>query len=72
MFNLNSTIMAKKVFTCILKQSRGGMPAGTSIQVTTGFASPGSAEIANECERLFGRKARDASYPGYWDIKSNI
>lgn len=57
-----------KVFTCTLKQSRAGMPAGTTIQVATNFSSPAADQIADECERRFGRKAREASFPGYWDI----
>ena len=47
------------------------MPRGTTIQVATSFSSPADCDIADECERRFGRKARDASYPGYWIIKKN-
>ena len=58
-----------KVFTCTLKESRAGMPKGTTIQVSTNLASPAAYQIADECERRFGKKARDASFPGYWEIK---
>ena len=58
-----------KVFTCTLKESRAGMPKGTTIQVNSSFSSPSDYEIADECERRFGKKARDASYKGYWIIK---
>ena len=61
----------KQVFTCVLKESRTGMPKGTMIQVVTSFSSPTEYEIADECERRFGRKARDAQYKGYWIIKKN-
>ena len=58
-----------KVFTCVLKESRAGMPKGTVIYVTSSFSSPADYEIADECERRFGKKARDASFKGYWNIK---
>lgn len=58
-----------KVFTCTLKESRAGMPKGTTIQVTSAFSSPADYEIGDECERRFGKKGRDAQYKGYWDIK---
>ena len=58
-----------KVFTCTLKESRAGMPKGTTIQVNSSFSSPAAYEIADECERRFGKKARDAQFPGYWSIK---
>lgn len=61
-----------KVFTCTLKESRAGMAKGTQIQVTTNHSSPADNQIADECERRFGKKARDASYKGYWDIRPNI
>lgn len=61
-----------KVFTCILKEARAGMPKGTSIQVATNLSSPCDAQIADECERRFGKKAREAGHSGYWLIKSNI
>ena len=57
-----------KVFTCTLKESRAGMPKGTTIQVTTSFSKPADCDIADECERRFGKKARDASWTGYWII----
>ncbi len=60
-----------QVFTCTLKESRAGMPKGTMIQVASSFSSPTEAEIADECERRFGRTARDAQYKGYWMIKKN-
>lgn len=59
-----------KVFTLKLKQSRGGMPAGTMIQVSSSLTIPSESQIADECEKKFGKKARDASWSGYWDIKS--
>ncbi len=58
-----------RVFTCTLKESRAGMPKGTTIQVTSNLSSPADYQIADECERRFGKKARDAQYPGYWIIK---
>ena len=45
------------------------MPAGTTIQVTSSLTVPTEGQIADECERRFGKKARDAQWPGYWDIK---
>jgi len=59
-----------KVFTLKLKQSRAGMPAGTTIQVSSSLTVPSESQIADECEKKFGKKARDASWSGYWDIKS--
>ncbi len=47
------------------------MPRGTVIQVMSSFSSPTEYEIADECERQFGKKARDAQYKGYWEIKKN-
>jgi hypothetical protein len=47
------------------------MPKGTTIQVASSFSSPSEYEIADECERHFGRKARDAQYKGYWIISKN-
>ena len=61
----------KQMFTCVLKESRAGMPKGTTIQVASRFSSPSGYEIADECERRFGRKARDAQYKGYWIISKN-
>ena len=58
-----------KVFTCVLKESRAGMPKGTTIQVTSNMSSPSDYQIADELERRFGKKARDAQFRGYWDIK---
>jgi hypothetical protein len=63
--------MAKQVFTCTLKEARGGMPKGTRIQVVSSFSSPTPSEIADECERHFGKRARDAQYTGYWIIEKN-
>ena len=59
-----------KMFTLKLKQSRAGMPAGTTIQVSSSLTKPADNQIADECERRFGKKARDAAWAGYWDIKS--
>ena len=59
-----------QVFTCTLKESRAGMPKGTTIQVVSSFSSPSDYEIGDECERRFGRKARDAQFKGYWIIKN--
>lgn len=61
----------KQMFTCVLKESRAGMLKGTTIQVASSFSSPSEYEIADECERRFGRKARDAQYKGYWIISKN-
>lgn len=61
----------KQMLTCVLKESRAGMPKGTTIQVASSFSSPSEYEIADECERHFGRKARDAQYKGYWIISKN-
>ena len=61
----------KQMFTCVLKESRAGMPKSTTIQVASSFSSPSEYEIADECERHFGRKARDAQYEGYWIISKN-
>ena len=47
------------------------MPRGTVIQDMSSFSSPTAYEIADECERQFGKKARDAQYKGYWEIKKN-
>jgi len=58
-----------KVFTCTLKESRAGMPKGTTIQVSSNLSSPTDSQIADECERRFGKKARDAQFKGYWDIR---
>lgn len=63
--------MAQQVFTCTLKESRCGMAKGTRIQVVSSYSSPSPGEIAKECERLFGKRARDAQYPGYWIIEKN-
>ena len=57
-----------KVFTCTLKESRAGMPKGTTIQVTSSMSSPADYQIADELERRFGKKARDAQFCGYWEI----
>ena len=57
------------VFECILKQDRAGMRKGTTIRVSTASASCDAYKIADECERLYGKRARDASFPGYWDIR---
>lgn len=56
-------------FECKLKQDRAGMKKGTTIRVQTSLASCDANKIADECERRFGKKARDASHPSYWDIK---
>ena len=63
--------MPKQVFTCTLKESRAGMPKGTRIQVISSFSNVTGSEIADECERRFGKRARDAQYPGYWIIEKN-
>ena len=60
-----------QIFTCKLKESRAGMPRGTTIQVASSFSSPAEYEIADECERRFGKRSRDAQYKGYWEIKKN-
>lgn len=57
------------VFECRLKEDRAGMRRGTTIQVQSAFSSVAQYEIADECEHRFGKKARDASYPGYWEIR---
>lgn len=58
-----------KVFTCTLKESRAGLPKGTTIQVASSMSSPADYQIADELESRFGKKARDAQFRGYWDIK---
>ena len=58
-----------KVFTCTLKEMRAGLLKGTTIQVTSSMSSVSDYQIADELERRFGKKARDAQYRGYWDIK---
>ena len=58
-----------KVFTCTLKETHAGLPKGTTIQVTSSMSSPADYQIADELERRFGKKAREAQYRGYWDIK---
>ena len=57
------------VFECRLKEDRAGMKRGTTIHVSTTLSSCDGYKIADECERLYGKRARDASFPGYWDIK---
>ena len=54
-----------QIFTCKLKESRAGMPRGTTIQVASSFSSPADYEIGDECERRFGKSSRDAQYKGY-------
>ena len=44
-----------QIFTCKLKEPRAGMPRGTTIQVASSFSSPAEYEIADECERRFGK-----------------
>ena len=61
-------ITMAKVFTFTLKESRAGMPAGTTIHVTSNLSRPCDSQIADECEKRFGKRARDASFVGYWDI----
>lgn len=56
-------------FRCTLKADRAGMKKGTVIEVTTSLASCDPNKIADACEARFDKKARDASFPGYWDIK---
>ncbi len=60
-----------QVFACKLKEPCGGMPHGTIIKVSSAFSSPAVCEIADECERLFGKSARDAHHKGYLEIKKN-
>jgi hypothetical protein len=57
------------VFECRLKENRAGMRKGTTIHVSTSLSSCDSNKIADVLESQFGKKARDASFPGYWDIK---
>ena len=57
------------VFECRLKEDRAGMRKGTTIHVSTSLNSCDADKIADVCERQFGKKARDAQWPGYWDIK---
>ena len=57
------------VFECRLKEDRAGMRKGTTIRVSTPLSSCDADKIADECERQFGKKARDAQFPGYWEIK---
>lgn len=59
------------VFTCRLKGSHGGMMDGTIIQVPTNFSSPVQSDIKKVLEAQFGKRAGEAAYPGYWDIKKN-
>lgn len=56
-------------FECRLKEDRAGMRKGTTIHVSTSLSSCDPGPIADECERQFGKKARDASFPGYWEIR---
>lgn len=39
--------------------------------IMSSFSSPAEYEIADECERRFGRKACDTQYKGYWIISKN-
>lgn len=57
------------VFQCRLKEDRAGMRRGTTIEVSTPLSSCDPDKIADVCERHFGRQARDAAYPGYWEIR---
>lgn len=63
------TLIIMTTFKCTLKQDRAGMKKGTEITVTTSLASCDAHNIAAECEKRFGKKAKDASHPSYWDIK---
>ena len=59
------------VFTCVLKEDRAGMKKGTTIQVSSSFSTVAQYEIKEVLERQFGKRAGDASFPGYWNIKKN-
>lgn len=45
------------------------MRRGTTIHVSSPLNSCDADRIADESERQFGKRARDASYPGYWDTR---
>ena len=62
-------INSMPVFECRLKEDRAGMRRGTTIHVQSAFSNATSSEIADECERRFGKKTRDASFTGYWEIR---
>ena len=55
-------------FHCVLKQDRAGMKKGASVEVQTSLASCDPDKIADACEKKYGKKAREASHPSYWDI----
>jgi hypothetical protein len=57
------------VFECRLKSDRVGLRKGTTIQVSCSTSNCDQNRIADECERLFGKKARGASFPEYWEIR---
>ncbi len=59
------------VFTCKLKEDRAGMKKGTTIQVSTSLSSCDAHNIEKVLVSQFGKKAGEASYPGYWDITKN-
>lgn len=61
--------MVGQAFICTLKQPHAGLPKGTIIQVLSPTTCCNSNNIADALERQFGKKAREAAYTSYWDIK---
>jgi len=55
-------------FICTLKADRAGMKKGATVEVQTSLSSCDPDKIADACEKKYGKKAREASFPGYWDI----
>ena len=47
------------------------MKKGTTIQVPTSLNSCDAHKIKEVLERQFGKRAGEASFPGYWEIHKN-
>ena len=60
--------MAGQAFKCTLKSSHAGLPKGTTIQVLSPTSCCNSNNIADELERQFGKKARDAGFKDFWIV----
>ena len=57
------------VFECRLKEDRAGMRKGTTIHVSTSFSNCDPNSIAEVLANQYGKRASEASFPGYWDIR---
>ena len=64
---INELYMAK--FICTLKGDDGGLKKGTTISLESPSSCCNMNNISDALEKKYGKKAKEAAFADWWDIK---